>query len=108
MTTSSGYILQIVRIVHPHYIQASKRSKLKPVILHHGFQCSGTFFLIGGEGHLLEDGSYWEEEVMGANPRSVGNSLGFVLASRGYDVWLANYRGNVYSRNHSSLSDEGI
>lgn len=107
VTTAGGYILQVIRIVNPHHAAADgQRSKLKPVLLHHGFQCSGSFWLIGGEGRLLENGTYWEEGVMGANPRSVGNSLGFVLAARGYDVFLANYRGGTYSRNHTSLSPD--
>ncbi|KAG0470314.1 hypothetical protein HPP92_016478 [Vanilla planifolia] len=81
VTTEDGYILSMQRIPSGRSKAASGTNKV-PVFLQHG---------------LLVDGVSWLLN-------SPEESLGYILAENGYDVWIANTRGTIYSRGHTSLS----
>ncbi|KAF8043143.1 hypothetical protein BT93_A1479 [Corymbia citriodora subsp. variegata] len=79
VTTKDGYILGLQRIPASRSGQSASKP---PVLLQHG---------------LVMDAVTW---VM--NPPD--ESLAFILADAGYDVWLSNSRGTLSSHQHTSLS----
>ncbi|TKY66416.1 Triacylglycerol lipase 2 [Spatholobus suberectus] len=78
VTTEDGYILSLQRLPIGRY---GKKADKPPVLLQHGLFCDAIIWLVN----------------------CPDESLGFILADNGYDVWLANARGTKYSRGHKSL-----
>lgn len=82
IVTDDGYILTMHRI--PYSRGANPSAPRKTVLLHHGLLGSSADWIIPGP----------------------GKGLGYILSDAGYDVWLANVRGNTYSRAHMSRNPD--
>uniref|UniRef100_A0A182UQD6 AB hydrolase-1 domain-containing protein n=2 Tax=Anopheles merus TaxID=30066 RepID=A0A182UQD6_ANOME len=74
-TGADGYIISLTRI--PPRTQRHPR----PLLLVHGLLASSADYVLIGP----------------------NNSLAYLLADRDYDVWMADMRGNRYSRRHTRL-----
>ncbi|KAJ6345787.1 hypothetical protein OIU78_008447 [Salix suchowensis] len=80
--TKDGYLVALHRVSSRNKDQGGQRGP--PVLLQHGLFMAGDAWFLG----------------------SPEQSLGFILADEGFDVWVGSVRGTYWSQGHISLSEK--
>ncbi|XP_067129270.1 uncharacterized protein [Centruroides vittatus] len=82
--TRDGYLLKLFRIPYGRKNRRRNTRNRRVAFLQHGFLGSASDWVINFP----------------------SQSLGYILADEGYDVWLGNQRGNIYARRHVRYSPQ--
>ncbi|KAL1489957.1 hypothetical protein ABEB36_013880 [Hypothenemus hampei] len=82
--SEDGYILSLHRIPRSKYDKAPLKNQRPVALFQHGLLASSDVFLFRGPEY----------------------DLPYLLADAGYDVWLSNMRGNIYSMKHKAFDAE--
>lgn len=107
VVTRDGYILTLHRVINP-LVEQRYRRLLRPVILQHGFPTCSIDWVFGSPdvGPMPWPCNQCNEpfDMDPSNDQQHPRSLAYYLVNEGFDVWLANSRGNTYSQSHISKS----